>query len=95
MNRNDQSLTELLRIFSANPKMKAKLFEKRIENSWPKIVGPWIAGETESLALKGSTLVIRVKSASLRQELHYSKDKILEQVNAELGEEFLLHVDVR
>ena len=94
MRKNDYTLAELMQIFAANPKLKPKLYQKRIEAAWLEVAGPWINKETHSIRLQEHTLIIRVQSAPLRQELHYSKEKILKKVNEEIGEEYVTEVIV-
>lgn len=92
--KNDYTLAELMKIFSASPKIKPKLYQKKIESAWLEVAGPWISKETHSIRLQEHTLIIRVNSAALRQELHFSKEKILERVNDQIGEEYVTDVVV-
>ena len=92
---NDHTLSELLKLFSANPKLKPKLYQKKIEAAWLEVAGRWINNETQSIRLNGTVLTIYVESPALRQELHFSKDKILKRVNETIGEEYVKSVVIK
>ena len=93
--KNDQPLSDLVRAFSQSKRIKPKLFQKKIEQGWQDMMGPWIQQETKSIRLKGQKLSIEIASAPLKQELHYAKDKIKERVNELLGEEYVEQVEIR
>lgn len=76
-------------------KIKPRLFQKKIEQGWKDIMGPWIARETRAIRVHGGHLTIEIESAALKQELHYSREKIQERVNELLGEEYIKDVTIR
>lgn len=57
-----------------------------VEKLWPELMGSGVANYTESVTLKNKTLVIRLKSSVLREELSYGKEKIITMMNEHLGE---------
>lgn len=93
--KNDNSLGELLKTFSEDKRYKPGLTQKKIETAWEQLMGHWIAKETEGLRFDGSTLILRIHSAALRQELHFSKDQVREKLNEKLGEEVVMAIVVR
>ena len=65
-----------------------KGFQKiHIEEAWNKLMGPGIASYTNEVKLQNGTLIIRLNSSVLREELSYGKEKILTMINEEMGEE--------
>lgn len=83
-------LTELLEVY----KLKSKVTEVNLVNSWEQIAGPLIAKKTEKLLIKERKLHITVSSAPLKQELIYSKSQIVELVNKFMGTELIIDVVV-
>ena len=73
-------------------KLKPKLNEWRIKDGWRKMMGEMIANRTTSISLRGGKLYLKVDSAALKHELTYSKEKIMELFNAELGEKAITDV---
>ncbi len=66
-------------------KLKGKVYEAQLVNSWGRIMGAMIEKHTRDLYLKNGKLFIKVDSAALKMELTYSRSKIIDRVNHELG----------
>ena len=47
-------------------------------------MGPGVMNYTEKVTLKGQTLIVKLNSSALREELEYGKDKILKMMNESL-----------
>ena len=63
--------------------------EIKVVNSWPKVVGPFIASHNIDLSIKNHVLFVRVDSDALRNELNYSKSLLLKNLNGLVGKEIL------
>ncbi|MBS3993734.1 MAG: DUF721 domain-containing protein [Bacteroidetes bacterium] len=77
----------ILKEFIKENNLKKGIQKQTVEKIWPKLMGPPIAQYTESVTLKNKTLVIKLTSSVLREELSYGKDKILKMINEQLGEQ--------
>jgi hypothetical protein len=95
MRKNDQRLGDILKGLVRDPKYKAKLYQKKIENTWEETMGIWINRETRSIRIKDNVLVIRINSSALREELHFMRETIREKMNDLLGEEYVREVVVK
>jgi predicted nucleic acid-binding Zn ribbon protein len=84
--KNDISIGQALDLMVTELKLKGKLDESRIRERWAEIMGKPIAKYTSSISLRDGKLYIKVESAPLRNELNYSRDKIKEMFNKEIGE---------
>ncbi len=62
---------------------------------WETLMGAAVARRTKELKFDRGTLTIVLESASLRQELSYSKEKIATKMNAELGMDLVKRVELR
>ncbi len=85
-NTNEQSLKQVINEIMHRQKLKGKLSEVRIRDSWEKVMGPTIANRTTELKLKDNILSIRINSAPLRHELTYNLDRVKQLLNEEIGE---------
>ena len=85
-------LGDLIKEFYELHKGSNYLDEVQILNSWPKIVGPFIASHTIDLSIKNKVLFVRVDSDALRNELNYSKSLLLKNLNELAGKEALREV---
>ena len=56
----------------------------KIEETWLKIMGNGVVSYTDSIQLKNKTLIVKLSSSVLREELSYGKEKIIKMINEEL-----------
>jgi Dna[CI] antecedent, DciA len=92
---NDQSLSEVIGAFILENKLKPQLNETRIKNLWEDLMGKTISTYTSSITVRKGTLYLTILSAPLKQELAFSKEKIKNLLNEELGEDFVKEVIIR
>ena len=86
---NEQPLKEVIHELLSKYKLQEKLNEKRLINSWEMLMGKVIAKRTKELSLKDKKLFIKLTSSTLRQELSFSKEKIITLLNDEVGEKIV------
>ena len=89
---NEQTLKEVIDDLLEAYKLKAKFNQKKIIHSWEKIMGVTIARRTDAVFFKENKLIIKLNSSVLREELSYSKNKIIELINEDIGEEVVKEV---
>jgi predicted nucleic acid-binding Zn ribbon protein len=80
-------LGDLLKEFFEQHRGSDYLDETTVINSWPKVVGPFIASHTIDLSIKNGVLFVRVDSDALRHELNYSKSLLKKNLNDLVGKE--------
>ena len=85
-------LGELIKEFYEQHRGSDYLDEVKVINSWPKMVGPFIASHTIDLSIKNSVLFVRVDSDALRSELNYSKSLLVKNLNDLVGKEVLREI---
>ena len=88
-------MAEALQLFLNKSKLKTGVQAMQIEDVWEKIMGKTVAKYTDKLQIIGSTLFVSTTVAPLKNELVYQKEKIIELVNAELGEKIIKEVVIR
>jgi len=52
-------------------------------------MGAGVANYTDEVKIQNGTLIVRLSSSALREELSYGKDKIIKMINEELGEQLV------
>ena len=92
MRKNAVTLKDAINMMVKEFRLNSGLSESRIRDSWPIVMGSMIARHTESISLRKGKLYLKISSAALKHELTYSKDKIKEVLNKELGENVLTDV---
>lgn len=79
------AIDEFLKTFNLDKKIK----EQKIIESWEMIVGNGIARYTNELKIKDGVLFVKLRSSVVRDELSYSKDKLLVALNNVNGQPIL------
>ena len=82
-------LGDLIKEFYEQHRGSDYLDEVKAINSWPKVVGPFIASHTIDLSIKDGRLFVRVDSDALRSELSYSKSLLMKNLNEMMGKEMI------
>jgi len=78
------SLGDAIRQFLHSYHLEDKLNETRVMQSWGKIVGPMVEKHTQGLYIRSRILFVKVDSSALRQELSFSRSRIVAELNAEV-----------
>ncbi|MET6997198.1 DUF721 domain-containing protein [Chitinophaga defluvii] len=89
------NIGDALKEFMNKSRFKPRLMEVRIQENWEKLMGKTIARYTQSLQLIEGKLIVTTTVAPLKQELTYSKDKIIKLVNEMLGERIVKDVMIK
>ena len=92
---NEQSLADALEAMLKEYKLKSRLDETRVETIWRERMGKSISTYTAEIAVRKKVLYLTILSAPLRQELSYSKDKIMMLMNQELGDGYITEVVIQ
>ena len=92
---NDQQLKDVLKEMVETYRLRSKLNQTKIKSLWAELMGPSIARHTTDIKIRGKKLYVSINSSSLKQELSMGKDKILNIINEQLGEEYIKEVVIR
>ena len=79
------ALAEMLESFHLDQKFR----QKKMITSWEKIMGAAVAHRTTELIFRNKKLFVYLNSASLREELFNSREKIKDLLNEEAGAEIV------
>ena len=85
-------LGDLIKEFYEQHRGSDYLDEVKLINSWPKVVGPFIASHTIDLCIKNKVLFVSVDSDALRNELGYSKSLLMKNLNERVGKEVISEI---
>ena len=82
---NTRNVGAIIRKLIKNQKLAEKMDELDALDVWKELMGKQLQNYiTEARMIKGS-LLIKVKSAPLRNELSYKKTDLIKQINTKLG----------
>jgi hypothetical protein len=86
------SMEDLMKDVIKENKLTKGMNQISVEEAWAKLMGNGVVSYTSKVELNGKTLVVKLKSSVLREELSYGKEKIIKMMNDELGEELILKI---
>ena len=89
---NEVSLGAAIESMLSELNLRHGVYEAKIEAMWESVMGPTIAKHTTNINLKGDRLYLTVDSAALRNELFYSRTKMREVLNKEIGMDIIKDV---
>lgn len=89
------SLQEAMQQFLTKSRLKNGIQAVRIESLWEEMMGKTIAKYTDKIEIINTTLFVSTQIASLKNELVYQKEKIIERVNEAMGETVIREVVIR
>lgn len=81
----ETSLKNVLKEVMAHNRLDGGLEKVRVEKAWSTVLGPSIQKYTQSVNFNRGTLVVYLTSATMRQELSYGTQKIIDLINEEMG----------
>lgn len=83
------SIKDLMKDVIKENKLTKGMQKMDVREAWEKLMGNGVMSYTISVELQNKTLVVKLKSSVLREELSYGKEKIIVMINEELGEELV------
>ena len=92
---NEESLKEVIEQLLDTYKLRDRINQVKLQQSWDEIMGEMISKRTEKLFLKDHTLYIYLNSAPLKEELSYGSEKIMRMLNTALEGDFIKEVVIR
>ena len=88
-NKENISIADALKGFIKENSLDKGLNKIDAQNAWYAVMGRSIEAYTSSVELKNKTLVVRLSSAPLREELSYGKSKIIININEYLRKDII------
>ncbi|AIZ62748.1 hypothetical protein PK28_01935 [Hymenobacter sp. DG25B] len=81
-------ITALLKAY----RLQGKLNEVTVVASWERVMGKAVAMKTQQVYVSNGKLFVRLSSAPLKHELVMAKTRVLDIINAEVGEQVISEV---
>ena len=90
--REVKSIKELVMQNLRTNGLETPLMQKRIVDAWPEVAGDFIARYTLNVYIENQTLVVRLSSAALRQELYMQHDYYVARLNNHVGAQVIVRI---
>ena len=91
--REVKSIGDLLNRYLRTEGLEVPLLQKRVLDSWEKVVGRTVASYSGEKFIKNQTMFVKIVNPALRQDLSMMKSQIVKRLNAEVGA--MVIVDLR
>jgi ABC-type tungstate transport system permease subunit len=92
INSNTNILSNLINKIISNPKLSQKLDNLKALEFFDEIIGKNIQKYILDTKIFNNKLFIKVKSATVRNELSYQKDKIIKEINSKIGKKIISEI---
>jgi len=83
------SIKDLMKVVIKENNLTKGMQKMDVREAWEKLMGTGVVSYTESVQLQNTTLVVKLKSSVLREELSYGKEKIIAMLNEELKQDLI------
>lgn len=83
------------KIFGAKSKLARSYNEYTVEQVWRDTFGTTISTYTSNVKYYNGTLTVYITSSALKEELSYTKEKVIEKMNANLPYKKVVELVVR
>jgi hypothetical protein len=85
--REANSVKDLMQSFIKENNLTKGMQKLQIEEVWAKLMGAGVVSYTDQVQLQNRTLIVKLTSSVLREELSHGKEKIVQMINEEMGED--------
>ena len=93
--KNTEALSDIIRQVLKEQHLDKPLYEKRLIEAWPSVLGENIVKYTSDLNIKNRVLYVSLTSSVLRHDLFMSKDEIKKSLNKQVGVEVIVDIIFR
>ena len=90
--RKETHIDKPLNDFLRQSGLETPLLQRRLIASWPEIVGKYTASLTGDICIKNQTLMVKLNSPALRQELSMQSAKLIENLNGKVGSQIITSI---
>jgi predicted nucleic acid-binding Zn ribbon protein len=87
--QNLQSIGSVINEFLKENRLEKKIDLSSLHTNWKTIAGEMVANHTTRMFIKDSTLFLQVDSSALKNELHFLKDQLIQNINHFLEKELV------
>lgn len=93
--KNTELLSDVIRQVLKQHHLDRPLYEKRLIDAWPLVLGTNILQYTSELIIKNRVLYVSLNSSVLRHDLFLSRDEIKNSLNKYVGEDVIIDIVFR
>lgn len=89
---NEQKLSEAIRELLETYKLEGRLNEAKALKAWEDAAGKLILKYTKSSFVKNGKLYLRIESSVIKNEIIFSREKIINDINDSIGNQIIKEI---
>ena len=89
---NQQAIGAVIKKLLKNQKLEGRLKELDVLKLSKELLGKNLMKYINDLSVKNGTLIIKIKSAVVRNELSYQKSEIIKKINEQVGNKIIKEI---
>jgi len=90
--KNTEMLRDVIRQVLKEQHLDKPLYEKRLIEAWPLVLGSNIMQYTSDLSIRRKILYVSLNSSVLRHDLFLSREEIKNSLNKQVGAEVIVDI---
>lgn len=90
--QNNLKLGDALKDMLDTYQLNGKLDELKLLEAWKNTLGTMINNHTQKLSIQNGKLFVKLDNAALKNELMYSKSKLIVSLNEYVGKEVITEI---
>lgn len=91
-NSNEAPLKEVIDKLLKAYRLDGKMKEMDVLAAWPEMMGIAVSNRTSEIYIRNKTLILKMDSAVMRDELKHGKEIIIQRINEQAGFEMISDV---
>lgn len=85
-------LDQIVQQFLRESGLETPLQQKRLIDSWEKVVGNAVARYTQEKFIRNQTLFIKISNPALRADLSMMREELVNRLNQEIGSRLITDI---
>ncbi len=90
--KNAENLTLVLQRFLRESGLETPLNQHRLVEMWPKVVGELVGKATDQIFIQNQTLVVRITSPVLKNEIAMQSTALVRELNRRVGANVIVNI---
>ncbi len=90
--KNTETLKDVILQVLKEQRLEKPLYERRLINAWPEVLGESIAKYTSEIQIKNKIMFVSMTSSVIRHELFMNRHEIIQKLNQHIGAEIISEI---
>ncbi len=83
------SIKDIIQDLLQKNRLQKGIDQIAVKDAWKTVMGNGVMSYTDTVVLKNDLLIVKLTSSTLREELSYGNEKIIQMINTHLDKELI------